>query len=290
MFRYFSKNKGLLLLITVVLASFLIMTSQVRQPRGAGLAERGVSALAYPFARAVNIITGSVKDAWNGYFNLVGAGRENAALRKQNGALSLENTRLRNLLASDVRVGELMALREGLPYRMVPAHLIGRDASTWFKSAWIDEGESAGVRKNMPAAVYTGIVGKVMRTDGHTSRVMLITDPGSAVSCVTERTREPGILVGEGNELCRFQYVGKQADVAAGDLVITSGLDGVYPAGMPVGEIVKAVKPQQGYFQDIMVRPTADIKGIEEMMVLMYTPPARPAPEPAPAKKEAARP
>lgn len=280
MFRFISKNKGILLLAVIVLASFLWMTSQVRGSRDAGLLQRAVSAAGYPVVKAVDKTVGAVAGVWRGYFYLVGLRDENARLKEQSDKLSFENTRLRDSLASAERIKDLGSLREELGLQAATAKVVGRDATSWFKSAWVDEGESAGVRKNMPAAVYTGVVGRVIKTLGGTSRILLITDPSSAVSCVTERTREPGILVGEGSELCRFQYVGKHADVAVGDLVVTSGLDGVFPKGMPVGCVVKTSKAAQGYFQDIEVMPTADIARVEELLIIKYEPPETPLPEP----------
>jgi rod shape-determining protein MreC len=280
MFRFISKNKGILFLAVIVLASFLWMTSQVRGSGEGGLLQRAVSAAGYPVAKAIDKAAGAVKGVWRGYFYLVGLRDENTRLKEQSEKLSFENTRLRDMLASEMRVRDLGQLREELNLPAAAARVVGRDATSWFKSAWVDEGESSGVRKNMPAAVYTGVVGRVQKTLGSTSRILLITDPSSAVSCVTERTREPGILVGAGSELCRFQYVGKHADVSVGDLVVTSGLDGVFPKGMPAGEVVRASKAAQGYFQEIDVMPTADIARVEEVLIIKYEPPDTPRTEP----------
>lgn len=287
MFRFISKNKGILLLAVIVLASFLWMTSQVRGGQGGSLLQRTVSAVGYPVVKAIDKATGAVKGVWLGYFYLVGLRDENTRLRERGDKLSFENTRLRDSLSSAMRIRDLDALREEFGLKAAAAKVVGRDATSWFKSAWIDEGEASGIRKNMPVAVYTGVVGRVIKTLGGTSRIILITDPSSSVSCVTERTREPGILVGEGTELCRFQYVGKSADVAVGDLIVTSGLDGVFPRGMPAGEVVKVSKTGQGYFQEIEVMPTADITRVEEVLVIKYEPPETPPPEPVqPAAKK----
>ena len=282
MFRYLSKNRSALLLILIVLASFLWMTSQVRGPRGAGLFERAAGALAYPFVKLIDKTADVAKGVWEGYFYLVGLERENAALEEANGRLFAENARLKDTITRASRLDDLRELQRESGYEALTARVVGRDATTWFRSAWIDKGEDDGVRKNMPAAVYTGIAGRVMRTLGGSSRVLLITDRGSSVSCVTERTREPGILAGTGGELTRFQFIGKHADVAVGDLVVTSGLDRIFPAGMPVGVVVRADKAGQGYFQEIEVRPTADIKKLEELSIIKYSPEPLPRPEPEP--------
>jgi len=279
MFRYIAKNKGIIILALVVLSCFLWMTSQVREPGKPSLLERGVGATAYPFVKGVSSISSSASGVWDGYFNLVGLVKENQRIKDYNSRLTQENTRLREELAKNTRVEKLIAFREETGYSVVPAKAVGRDASSWFKSVWVDSGTSDGVAKNMPAATALGIVGRVLRAYSGTSRILLITDPDSAVSCVLERSRDAGILAGQGTDLCRLQYVATHADVKAGDVVLASGLDGVYPKGMPVGVVVKASKAGAGYFQEVLVRPSADLERLEEMLIIKYEPPEMPREE-----------
>ena len=284
MFRYLARNRGILLLSLIVLSSFLIITSQVRKPRNASVPERAVTMLLSPFAVGTQAVKNKLAGVWDGYAGLVYARDENRQLKDANRRFYLENLRLREALSRSARMAELSSVGNDFGYPAVLAHVIGRDASSWFKTAWIDAGEKDGLARNMPAAVHTGIVGHISKVSGGTSRLTLLTDPASAVSCITQRTREPGILVGEGTELCRFQYVGKQADVAVGDLLITSGLDGIFPEGMPVGRVAQVTKTGQGYFEEIYVRPAADIKRLEEVSIVRYQPKALPAEE-EPGKK-----
>ena len=282
MFRFISKRKGALLLGGLVLLSFLWMTSQVRRPgSNPGLVERAVDIAAYPFVAGAHGAASSAGGLWHGYFALIDTAKDNRRLREENSRISLENLRLREAVARESRLSGLWGLREQAGLDAVAAAVVGRDASSWFRSAWINKGTSAGIYKNMPAMTYTGLVGKVVRTYAFDSRVMLLTDPSSAVSCLTERTRDQGILVGDGGDTCRMQYVGKHADVNVGDLILSSGLDGVYPKGLPVGDVVRVSKSSPGYFMDIEVRPTADIGQLEEVLLVKFTPPVEPHPEPA---------
>ncbi len=276
MYRYIAKNKGVLLLAGLVLAGLLWMTSQVRHPGPTGPLDRAVSFVSYPFVRVVRMARDSASGIWNGYFNLVGVQRQNRILNADNSKLALENTRLMEALAKEKRLDDLLEVKQETGFPIIAANAIARDASSWFKSIWIDKGEESGIARNLPAMVYTGVVGKVIKTYGSSSRIQLITDPSSAVSSVTERTREPGILVGDGGGGCKLLYVGKHADVAPGDLIVTSGLDGIFPKGVPAGEVVKVSRNSPGYFLDVDVKPTADITRLEEVLVLRYTPPAIP--------------
>jgi rod shape-determining protein MreC len=289
MFRYLARNRGILLLSFIVLSSFLVITSQVRKPRNATLPERAVTMLLSPFAMGTRAVKDKAAGVWDGYAGLVHARDDNVRLKDANRRFYLENLHLREALLRNAREAQLSTVGKDFGYPAVLAHVIGRDASSWFKTAWIDAGEKDGLARNMPAAVHTGIVGHVSRVSGGTSRVTLLTDPASAVSCVTQRTREPGILVGEGTELCRFQYVGKQADVAVGDLLITSGLDGIFPEGMPAGRVAQISKSGQGYFEEIWVRPLADIKRLEEVSIVRYQPKPLPADEQSKPDKKAVK-
>jgi len=289
MYRYIAKNKGVLLLAGLVLAGLLWMTSQVRHPGPTGPVGRAVSFVSYPFVRAVLFARCSASDIWTTYFNLVGTQRQNRILVAANSKLALENTALKEGLAKEKRLDDLLAVRQEADFPIIAANAVARDASSWFKSLWIDKGEGAGISRNLPVMVYTGVVGKVIKTYGWTSRIQLITDPSSAVSTLTERTREPGILAGDVGGGCKLLYVGKHADIAIGDLIVTSGLDGIFPKGIPAGEVVKISRNSPGYFMDIDVKPTADVARLEEVLVLSYTPPAIPR-EPdiqAPANKGA---
>jgi len=276
MYRYFAKNKGVFLLAGLVLAGLLWMTSQVRHPGPAGPLDRAVSFVSYPLVRAVRFARDSASNIWSGYFNLVCAQRQNRILSATNSKLILENTRLMESLAKEKRLDDLLAVKQETGFPVIAANAVGRDASSWFKSLWIDKGEGAGITRNLPAMVYTGVVGKVIKTYGTTSRIQLITDPSSAISAVTERTREPGILIGDIGGGCKLLYVGKHADIVPGDLIVTSGLDGIFPKGIPAGEVVKVSRSSPGYFMDIDVKPTADIARLEEVLVLRYNPPAIP--------------
>ncbi|MGC2423805.1 MAG: rod shape-determining protein MreC [Nitrospirota bacterium] len=289
MFRYLARNRGILLLFLIILSSFLIITSQVRKPRNGSLPERAVTTLLSPFAMGTRAVRNKFCSVWDGYAGLIYARDENRELKDANRGFYLENLRLREALARSARVAELSSVGKDFGYPAVVAHLIGRDASSWFKTAWIDAGEQDGVARNMPAAVRTGVVGHISKVSGGTSRLTLLTDPASAVSCITQRTREPGILVGDGTELCRFQYVGKQADVSVGDLLITSGLDGIFPEGLPVGRVAQVSKPGQGYFEEIIVRPLADIRRLEEVSIVRYQPKPLPAEEQSKPDKQAVK-
>jgi len=275
MFHYIAKNKGVLILIAIVFASFLWMTSQVRESGGPSLLDRGITTVIYPFVYAVDLVSDTASGVWNGYFYLVGLVRQNEKLAEENGKLFIENTMLKERLARTGRLDALWKMKERSSYPSIPAGVVGRDPTSWFRSLMVDAGTEDGAAKDMPAAEYSGLVGRVMKPYTFSSRVMLITHPGSSVSCIIERSRDTGILVGDGTATCRLDYVDKKADVKEGDLVITSGLDRVFPKGMPVGVVTEVNPDAPGIFQEVRVTPTADLAHIEDLLILVYKPEAR---------------
>ena len=114
-----------------------------------------------------------------------------------------------------------------------------------------------------------GVIGHVIHSSSNTSKVLLITDSRSAVDSLFQETRESGITVGTGENICEMKFVPISAKINLGDKVISSGLGGVFPKGLVVGSVVDIFKQSQELFQDIMVEPSADLSNIEEVIVLL---------------------
>jgi len=270
MFRRIFKSKGLILLATTVIICFLWMTSQVRGPGGKSLLERGLGSVAYPFVNAASLTSDGVSYVWHAYVYHVGLFEENEELKAENLSLKLENARLRRKAGRADRIESLIGFRKTVDYPTVGADVIARDPTNWFRSAWIDRGKDDGVLKNMPVMATGGLAGRVIKSFPGSSRVMLITDPASAVSCFTADGRVPGILEGEPDGTCTLNYVDKKAEVNVGDFVVTSGLDTVYPKDLPVGVVTAVEKDAPGYFQKIIVKPSANLDRMEEALVILY--------------------
>jgi rod shape-determining protein MreC len=145
--------------------------------------------------------------------------------------------------------------------------VIGRDATGLARTLVIDRGEADGITKGAAALAPEGIVGQVFLASAHAARVLLIADHNSGVDALVQRTRARGIVQGTAEGGCGLKYVKRTEDVQVGDTVVTSGLDGVFPKGVPIGHVVAVDKQGQGLFQYAEVAPRVDFGQLEELLV-----------------------
>jgi rod shape-determining protein MreC len=210
----------------------------------------------------------TLRGVWEGYLHLVGLQRENTDLRKRLGDYEQREVQYQEALQSVTRLEALLELKKQMALPITGARVIAYDPSLWSRCALLDQGQDHGVKRGLPVLAAGGIMGRVVETYAHYSKVMLIVDRNSGADAMVQRTRVRGILQGKGGNRCSLEYVPKSADVQVGDLVLASGLGGVYPKGMVFGKVNAANKKTQGVFQEIEVTPGVDLSALEEVVVV----------------------
>jgi rod shape-determining protein MreC len=240
-------------------------------------------AIASPFQR----VTSSAGGAGIGFFQRIaswrGAAAENEQLHKRVAELETEVYQARADHDENQRLKALLGLKEQSQYGIVPASVIARDPSLWFNTVTINRGSSSGVELNMPVVTPGGIVGRVIAISPWTAQVMLITDEKSAAGAVVGQlgtSNALGSIRGLGdNGLLEMRYVSGLEEVKAGDYVVTTGQDGIYPQGLNVGLVVEVKSGSATTPHTIHIKPGARIDSLEEVAVLQYHAPQRTAPE-----------
>jgi rod shape-determining protein MreC len=222
-----------------------------------------------PFQRFVKVTVNTTEDLWIKYFGLIHVHEENRRLKTEINDLKMENYRYRELLATHGRLHKLLQFKPTMDWPVSVARVIGRDPTGWFQSVIIDKGKKAGLKVNMPVVNANGVVGRLVSVSYHYSKVLLVIDQNSAVDCVTQDSREKGILKGLSNKLCRFDYVLKTNKIAVGERLITSGMGRVFPKGIPVGRVIGIADKPGEFFKDIKVRPMVDFSRLEEVLVIL---------------------
>lgn len=205
----------------------------------------------------------------NKYVWMIETHEENLKLKSEINRLMLENSRYREMLSTYSRLQQLLKYNDTNDEKVLAAQVIGRDPTGWFRSIIIDKGKNSGIKENMPVVNAEGVVGQVVSVSYNYSKVLLLIDQNSSVDCIIERSRESGIVKGISEKICNLDYVLKTSDVRMGDLVITSGLDRVYPRGRHVGEVIEVGEAPGEFFKNIKIRPSVDFMKLEEVLVIL---------------------
>jgi len=265
--------------VVFVFVALVLISFHVGKRRSWTLVEQAVIEMTAPVQKFIRKSAETVESVWLKYFSLVDLREENARLKKERDELRMQNDLYRELVSTHGRLRELLQFKESLRSPMVAAQVIGRDPTGWFESILIDKGSQAGLRLNMPVVDARGVVGRLVAVSPHYAKVLLLIDQNSAVDCLVQRSREKGILKGLPSRLCRLHYVSRAADVAVGDKIVTSGMDRIFPKGLPVGEVLEVVDTPWEFFKDVRVKPSADFSKLEEVLVLLKEDPLSSPPQ-----------
>ena len=225
--------------------------------------------LAAPVQRLAAVPAGFLRDAWDRYVALVGVREQNEAMREKLDRLADENLQLREALVASGRLERIAEMRDEFEIPMLPAELVGLDASPWFRSVLIDRGRAHGVRSGMPVISEQGVVGVVTASSRNAAKTMLLLDRQSAIDGVIQRSRARGIVRGRSTEELEFEFVAGGRDVRVGDVVITSGLGGVYPKGLRVGEVTAVSEPDVRLLRTATLDPGVDFGRLEQVFVML---------------------
>jgi rod shape-determining protein MreC len=275
------KVREVVIVTAAFVASLFLLRQSARSPEYLSPLDRGVLTLVSPVQSAFATLARSIGRFAGRYVDLVHVRAQNEALRAQNARLSTELLEAKRAGSESVRYQRLLGLRNAVTAETLVARVIAIDVSPYFRVARIqlDRGESL-VQRGMPVITSEGVVGRINRTSGETSDILLSVDPRSAIDVVLPRSGGRGILKGKPGEngyRCAIEYLMQGEQAKEGDVVVTSGLGG-FPRDLPVGRISKLVKNSAGLTQDIEVTPDVDFGRLSEVLVVVAPPPA-PDPE-----------
>jgi rod shape-determining protein MreC len=209
-----------------------------------------------------------VKNIFQSYINLVGKEAENRKLVTEIEQQEQKYNKILEEKNENERLRSLLNLKKQRTDYVTTAGVFARDPTNWFQILWINKGSDDKVAKDMVAATPQGVVGKVHRVFDDVSSIILITDVSSSVAVRIQSSRTEGILEGRGTDKCYLKYVPLDVNIAEGDRVITSGLDGIYPKGLSIGYISSIEKNPKEFFQLISVSTAQKLHSVEEVVIL----------------------
>jgi rod shape-determining protein MreC len=281
-----TRSRSGYLFLAVAVGHIVLISAQVNARSGVPLLQAVVFGAFAEVQRATTGCVRAVRGVWDGYVGLQNVHWQNEALKRENAYLKVKLQQTRALALESQNLRQVLDLRDRAQLPTRAAEIIGTSATADFRTLTIDRGTSDGVRADLAVIAPAGAVGRVVLPSRHAAKVQLLVDRNAAVAVRVERTGAQGIALGTGDPLLRLEYVSTTAEIAVGDLVVTSGIDGVYPPGFAVGHI-EALDRSGGTFRVIRVRPTVNFSDLEEVLVVLAS--SAPAvPGPASAGQEPA--
>ena len=264
------KKYGLILLISCgILAALIFYSLNIPRKREANFIERIVLTIFAPAMKPATRVSGFFEDGWDNYLNLVNVRRENLELREKIKQLNARIVSADEALQANKRLEKLLEMKSVMKTPVLSASVVGEDVSSWFRTLLIDRGSSSGLREGMAVVAADGVIGQIIKVAPNSSRVLLLTDHASGIAATIQRSRARGVVKGKGEGLCSLEFTTREEDVKVGDMVVTSGVGGVFFKGLPIGEVTMVKRGEYGIFQTVTIRPAANIPHLEEVLIVL---------------------
>jgi len=264
--EFITKRRKIFFILFLFTLLFWLVTVQVKNGRFLFM-EKPVLAISGFFERMITGTFDSVKSVGKRYIFLMRTQRENERLKEENDRLRLESAVLNELLAENDRLRDALKFKLLDSPRSVMVQVIGKEISPISATMTINKGSDYGIKKDSAVITASGVVGRVQTVLSGSSKIILLTDPGNTLAVRVQRNREEGLLEGKLVN-CALKYVSYYADIQQGDLLITSGLDGIYPKGLAVATVVKVSKREASAFQTVVAEPIVRFSRLEDVLVL----------------------
>jgi rod shape-determining protein MreC len=261
-----ARHTSFFVLLGVLFGQLLLLSVQVTRNQNVRLINVWAAEIFAPFERGFHGAIENTVEAWASIHDLWAYRQTNKNMGSE---LVLARAKIQELSEKAAEVDRLKALlkfKDHSPYQSVAAEVIASSPQDGSSTVVIDRGQDAGLKVDMPVITPEGVVGKIAAVYAHTAQVLLITSPTCGVGCLLEESRIQGILKGSGWDQCHLHYVMDDQDVPAGEAVITSGLDQIYPKGLLLGHVVRS--EQGNIYRRITVKPAASFNRLENVLVL----------------------
>ena len=289
MIKYLKQYRFYIILFLCILIPVIAIDTSTRSPRNYRFYDRVIVGITSPIQMIISWSLEQITSSFENYVYLLNTRQDNLALLEENRKLLNSIASLKETQQENVRLRKLLNFEEKFSLKSVIARVIAKDVSTEFRSIRINRGENSGIKRNMAVVTDEGIVGRVLRTTATTSDVVTVLDLLSAIDAILERSRARGIVEGLTDDACQLKYALRTDDIQPGDILISSGLGGVFPKGIAVGTVSKVHRKPFGITQDVEVRPSVDFSKLEEVLVVVNEDPTNSELFTGPMEKDAGK-
>ncbi len=267
------KKKKVLILLGVILLLIILIGFTYRERDRLTPVEDFFISLASPIQEGVSSLSIHARDTIQvirGYNELA---QENAELEEELSKYRGLSHQVEELRQENQRLREMLDFQERSSYDLIPAKVIARDPSTWFNTLIINKGYNDGVARDMAVTTKEGLVGNVIGVSRHASKVLLLTDSRRAVSGIVQESRDMGTIgFVEGSVdkpgYCRMVNISREAEISRDDVIMSSGLGGVFPPGLVIGEVMEIGRDEYGLLQYAIIKPAVNFNRLEEVFVV----------------------
>lgn len=267
---FLKRRKNFIILFTLIFLQMVLISIQIPLKEDKNYFEKVIFSIFAPLQHGTVSLLKNTVGVWKGYFWLRGIHGKNMEMERELFRLRYQNTLLRQSLFRYMKEEEITAMAERINQNLLPARVIGFDSSNFFKSVNINRGSLDEINKDMVVLDRFGnLIGRVIEpVTLKEARVQLLTDNMSGVSVYSQSNKSIGILTGLANHLCLLKYIlATDSQNLTGDSVLTTGYGGIFPPGIPVGEVI-SVTLSEDLFQDIKVKPYFDIRHLDQVAVI----------------------
>lgn len=265
-----SRHRPVWGLLGLVAANFFLLSIQVRDTQGNRLLRSWVVAAVGPFAEVLHAGVSWWGDTVAVLARLTRLESENRRLRDENWRLQIELHRLENLRRQWIADEGFRALQARFAYRILRAAVIQTRPSSDSLRIWINLGRRDGIRSDLPVIVPEGVVGRVIFAGTNSSEVELLVDPSAAAGARLARSGTAGIVEGTGRDYLLLRYLPQTVELQPGEQVVTSGTDGIYPPGLPLGRVIAPFEGGGGTFLEARVEPVVQPWRLAEVAVVLW--------------------
>lgn len=270
-FRRTDADDGLRTCIVLIVLSLVMFTASVREGDGPGVftTVRGAwMTITTPIRWVGGAVTAPFQGLGNIFANLTADQERLSELKAENERLVARNAELEESEQTARRLESLLGLQSLYNLQSTGARIISGSTDSWSSTVTIDKGTAAGIAVGMPVTDSNGAIGQIIRCGAASSTVRLVTDENSSVSAMVQSSRAQGVLRGSVDGTLHLTLVRTDQNVEVGDTVVTSGLGGVFPKGLPLGTVTSVERTSGALYYDIEVEPLSSTESFEEVLVI----------------------
>ena len=266
---FLRKYKIAIFIVTLFIAALIMLTCNLRYGADGTFFRKIVLEAVAPAQKVLSASVKSVNDSWLRYVLLVGIEEENKNLKTKINEFKANLILYQEGYLEAQRLRKLLDLRDDYNYHFISASVIGREQAALSKTILISKGATHGLKTGMPVIAPPGLIGRLVDVSWHVSKVLLFIDENSNVGAIVQRTRTQGVISGAGPRGLILKYISKTQDVKEGDVIVSSGMGGVFPKGLLIGQVSHVDRQDASLFLKINVAPFVDFSKLEEILILV---------------------